>query len=344
MTAPYFTHSDRALENTLITSTQWNDNLDSVEASFDLLSDPDTILNGIIDYQVATNSDNDLTILIPGILIYADGYTVRFSSPLTITGVARLQINGLGFIIVKRDDLSSTQVGDFVKGSIYELSYGVTAGAFIMQSAPAGIVTQTQVIYDDFDEKYLGASALAPSLDNQGNTIQEGAMYFSTSSNVMWVRTVGVWTPINTYVKEWSDTPPLSPYAGQEWFDTSAGVDYTYLDNEWVQQTLFADGSEVVTIITSNTLSTASVTATATLDLEVSVQFVDASSGALVATLPTAVGILGASTNMKRVDTSSNLITIITTGAETIDTFTELFLATDQNITVVSDGTNWRIV
>jgi len=40
-----------------------------------------------------------------------------------------------------------------------------------------------EVIYDNFDDRYLGAFAVAPTLDNDGNPLQVGAMYFDTVVN-----------------------------------------------------------------------------------------------------------------------------------------------------------------
>jgi hypothetical protein len=43
--------------------------------------------------------------------------------------------------------------------------------------------------YDDFDDRYLGAKSSPPSLDNDGNALITGALYFDTTANEM-----RVWT------------------------------------------------------------------------------------------------------------------------------------------------------
>lgn len=53
------------------------------------------------------------------------------------------------------------------------------------------------VALEDFDKRYLGPKATAPTLDNQGAALQAGAFYFNTTSNGMFVRTsTGAWQAV----------------------------------------------------------------------------------------------------------------------------------------------------
>jgi hypothetical protein len=47
--------------------------------------------------------------------------------------------------------------------------------------------------YDNFDDRYLGPKASAPTLDNDGNALLTGALYYNTSTNVMNVYTGSAW-------------------------------------------------------------------------------------------------------------------------------------------------------
>ena len=47
--------------------------------------------------------------------------------------------------------------------------------------------------YDLFDDRYLGAKASDPSVDNDGNPLVTGAMYFNTSSNVTRIYNGAAW-------------------------------------------------------------------------------------------------------------------------------------------------------
>lgn len=344
----YFTHTDRALDNTLITADQYNDGFDGVQTGFDLLPDPDDLTLGLNIYASAVATGSSYDVSLPSITSYSDGLTVRISPDTTNPGSSQLQINSLGYINVYRDNLSVIEAGDLVANSIYTISYSSTTGGWILQTAPASIVTEAAAIYDDFDDRYLGAKSLAPSSDNDGDTLIAGALYYDTVLNSMFVYSGVAWEPVNSYVKYVADTPPASPYNGQEWFDTSAGVDYTWYEDgdsgQWLQQSLFASGEATISLDVNTELTTVSVTATGTLDVTKNVSFIDATSGDVVATLPTAVGNTGSFIHTKRVDSSVNTVTIDTTGSETIDNYTDITLAENQNLMIISDGTNWRIL
>lgn len=47
--------------------------------------------------------------------------------------------------------------------------------------------------YDDFDDRYLGAKSSAPTVDNDGDALITGALYFDTSSNAMKVYSGSSW-------------------------------------------------------------------------------------------------------------------------------------------------------
>ena len=52
-------------------------------------------------------------------------------------------------------------------------------------SSAATSATNAAASYDSFDDRYLGAKSVAPTLDNDGNTLLVGALYFNTVSNFM---------------------------------------------------------------------------------------------------------------------------------------------------------------
>jgi hypothetical protein len=53
-------------------------------------------------------------------------------------------------------------------------------------------------IYDNFDDRYLGAKSTAPTVDNDGNALITGAMYFNSVTGVMGVWSGSAWVAINT--------------------------------------------------------------------------------------------------------------------------------------------------
>ena len=61
------------------------------------------------------------------------------------------------------------------------------AAALASEIAAAGYL-------DNFDDKYLGAKSSAPTLDNDGNALTDGALYFDTVLNRMYVYDLGTTT------------------------------------------------------------------------------------------------------------------------------------------------------
>jgi hypothetical protein len=52
------------------------------------------------------------------------------------------------------------------------------------------------ISYDNFDDRYLGAKASDPTLDNDGDALITGALYFNTVSNAMQVYNGTAWTAL----------------------------------------------------------------------------------------------------------------------------------------------------
>jgi hypothetical protein len=70
----------------------------------------------------------------------------------------------------------------------------------------------------------------------------------------------------------------------------------------------------------------------------------DSSGGAVTLTLPTAASIAGRTYTVKKSDSSTTAVTIATTSSQTIDgALTQTLLAQYAGLTVISDGTNWKI-
>ncbi|QZP06790.1 hypothetical protein [Caenibius sp. WL] len=52
---------------------------------------------------------------------------------------------------------------------------------------------QTLTAFDQFDDRYLGAKTSDPTLDNDGNALVAGALYFNSTSGIMKVYTGSAW-------------------------------------------------------------------------------------------------------------------------------------------------------
>jgi hypothetical protein len=62
------------------------------------------------------------------------------------------------------------------------------------QSAAESARDATLSAYDNFDDRYLGAKSSAPTLDNDGNALVAGSLYFDTIAQGMYVYTGTAWT------------------------------------------------------------------------------------------------------------------------------------------------------
>jgi hypothetical protein len=58
--------------------------------------------------------------------------------------------------------------------------------------------TSAATTYDDFDDRYLGAKSTPPTVDNDGNTLLVGAIYWNTVSNAMFAWTGTEWGSISS--------------------------------------------------------------------------------------------------------------------------------------------------
>lgn len=60
-------------------------------------------------------------------------------------------------------------------------------------SAASTSATNAAASYDAFDDRYLGAKASAPSVDNDGNALLTGALYWNTTANQLYVWDGSAW-------------------------------------------------------------------------------------------------------------------------------------------------------
>lgn len=85
------------------------------------------------------------------------------------------------------------------------------AGIATTQAAAALVsANNAATSYDNFDDRFLGAKASDPTLDNDGNPLMAGALYFSTASNALRVYsvTLAAWQPaVNTVIRSGAGVP-----------------------------------------------------------------------------------------------------------------------------------------
>ena len=88
--------------------------------------------------------------------------------------------------------------------------------------------TNAAASYDNFDDRYLGAKSSAPTVDNDGDALITGALYFNSTSNIMYVSSGAGWQAAGSSVNGTSDRQTYTATAGQTVF--AATYDTGYID------------------------------------------------------------------------------------------------------------------
>jgi len=65
-------------------------------------------------------------------------------------------------------------------------------------TAAASSATAAAASFDSFDDRYLGAKSSAPTTDNDGDALAEGAMYYDTVDDIIYVWNGSTWQTITT--------------------------------------------------------------------------------------------------------------------------------------------------
>jgi hypothetical protein len=69
-------------------------------------------------------------------------------------------------------------------------------------TAAAASAAAAEASYDSFDDRYLGAKSTAPTLDNDGNALVTGALYWNSVSATMFAWTGSAWGSIYIILKQ----------------------------------------------------------------------------------------------------------------------------------------------
>lgn len=80
--------------------------------------------------------------------------------------------------------------------------------AIAAQIGSEAALAACQAVYDNFDDRYLGQKSSAPTVDNDGNPLLDGALYYNTVNNKMYVYDLGTtsWLAIETNIPDGSIT------------------------------------------------------------------------------------------------------------------------------------------
>lgn len=149
--------------------------------------------------------------------------------------------------IIQKDDgqLSNESVGnDQLKDEVIATLAAVTTTAAANASASAELaathVDSIEGVWSNFNDRYLGSKATAPSLDNDGDPLVNGAIYYDSVIQNLMVYTSNGWVkPFDSGIST-MDKFRYTATAGQ--------TDITGVDDGGVDSLLLYEGIEIVTL------------------------------------------------------------------------------------------------
>jgi hypothetical protein len=97
----------------------------------------------------------------------------------------------------------STMTGALVLNADPSVNLGAATKQYVdavagSASAAAASAAAAATTYDNFDDRYLGSKSTAPTVDNDGNAILEGAIYWNSVTNAMYAWTGTEWGSISS--------------------------------------------------------------------------------------------------------------------------------------------------
>jgi len=182
-------------------------------------------------------------------------------------------------------------------------------------TAAATSATNAAASYDDFDDRYLGAKTTDPTVDNDGDALVDGALYFDTTNNVMKVYDLG-----NT---SWVRTTPTT--AQQTAINTVSSRDADIA-------TVAARDTDIGTVAARD----ADIGTVATNDADISTVATDLSGTDTIGTVATNITnvntVSGISANVTTVATNNTNINTVATNNTNITTVAGI----DSDVTTVA--------
>ena len=118
-------------------------------------------------------------------------------------------------------------------------------------SAASGSASAAAASYDSFDDRYLGPKASSPTLDNDGNALLTGALYFDTAANEMRVYTGTIWKATGSAVNGTAERTVYTATASQTTFAATYDVGYVdvYLNGAKLQVSVDFTATNGVNIV-----------------------------------------------------------------------------------------------
>jgi|694.fasta_scaffold28478_5 hypothetical protein len=222
--------------------------------------------------------------------------------------------------------------------------------------------TAAAASYDSFDDRYLGSKTADPSVDNDGNTLLVGALYWNSTSSVMKVWTGSTWTNLNPAtgylaLTGGTMTGAITFAAGQTVANLASGsagtIPYQTASGTTAMLAVGTSGQVLTSAGAAAPTWSTPAAATKTISNKTGAYtivsgdlgtIINCTSGTFTVSL-TAAASLGSGftcTIWNTSGTGADTITIDPATTETIDGKPTLILKPGEGLAIVCDGTNWQ--
>jgi hypothetical protein len=253
----------------------------------------DTQINNLIDGAPSTlNTLNEIAAALADTANFSDTVVLKAGStmtgPLTLSGAPSSNLH------------AATKL--YVDGFAPAVAADAAAAAASAAAAAAS--------YDSFDDRYLGAKASAPSVDNDGNALVTGALYFNSVTSVMQVWSGSAWGNITSGVTalRWSKTAAGGETTINGADDNSITLAYTVgYEQVYLNGVLLSRGGDYTASTGSSITGLTALTAGDTVEViaftplaianALTVTTIDAKGDLLVGTAADTIGRLAVGTN-----------------------------------------------
>jgi hypothetical protein len=137
---------------------------------------------------------------------------------------------------------SATSAATSASSALTSQTAAATSATSAATSASSAATT-----YDDFDDRYLGSKISPPTVDNDGNTLLVGAIYWNSNLGNMYVWSGGAWIQIAT------TSVYTAPTIGTQII--ASGTTYTNINDLTINSTVIPTSKTLIDTNSTQTLS-----------------------------------------------------------------------------------------